>query len=137
MEPCVSRPFYPAPTSETLIISLPPPSSPSRFAPLHQQKIQGAEGIIFQFYTDPSLDDLVQGQVRAWAQIISERTPVAFKAGKGGESLGVGYTNFDPDASGSDAARVFGPNYKRLREVKKMYDPENVWNKWYPIEPAE
>ncbi|KAG8971289.1 hypothetical protein FRC05_011388 [Tulasnella sp. 425] len=97
----------------------------------------GAEGIIFQFYTDPSLDDLVQGQVRAWAQIVSERTPVAFKAGKGGESFGVGYTNFDPDASGSDAARVFGPNYKRLREVKKMYDPENVWNRWYPIEPAE
>ncbi|KIO21665.1 hypothetical protein M407DRAFT_28732 [Tulasnella calospora MUT 4182] len=97
----------------------------------------GAEGIIFQFFTDPTLDDSVQSQVRAWAQIVSEKTPVAFKAGKGGESYGVGYTNFDPDAAGSDAARVFGPNYKRLREVKRKYDPENVWNRWYPIEPAE
>lgn len=79
----------------------------------------------------------MQSQVRAWAQIVSEKTPVAFKAGKGGESYGVGYTNFDPDAAGSDAARVFGPNYKRLREVKRKYDPENVWNRWYPIEPAE
>ncbi|KAG8928088.1 hypothetical protein FRC00_001861, partial [Tulasnella sp. 408] len=46
----------------------------------------GVEGGIFQFYTDPALDDSVQRQVRAWAQILSEKTPVAFKAGKGSES---------------------------------------------------
>ncbi|KAG8900553.1 hypothetical protein FRC00_012355 [Tulasnella sp. 408] len=89
----------------------------------------GAEGVIFQFYTDPALDDSVHRQVREWAQILSEKTPVAFKAGKGGESYGVSYTNFDPDAAASDAARVFGPNYKRLREVKRKYDPDNIWNR--------
>ncbi|KAG9046102.1 hypothetical protein FS837_005089 [Tulasnella sp. UAMH 9824] len=97
----------------------------------------GAEGIIFQFYTDAALDESVQRQVRGWSQILSEKTPVAFRTGKGGESYGVGYTNFDPDAAASDAARVFGANYQRLREVKRKYDPEKVWNRWYPIEPAE
>ncbi|KAG8930127.1 hypothetical protein FRC01_003229 [Tulasnella sp. 417] len=94
----------------------------------------GAEGILFQFYSDPAFDDSAQAQVRAWAQIMSEKTPVAFK---GGKADGVGYANFDPEAAGSDAARVFGSNYPRLREVKRKYDPDNVWNKWYPIQPAE
>jgi FAD/FMN-containing dehydrogenase len=37
----------------------------------------------------------------------------------------------------TDAAIVFGTNYPRLREIKKKYDPDNVFHKWYPIKPAE
>ena len=30
---------------------------------------------------------------------------------------------------------VFGSNLPRLRELKKKYDPDLLWNKWYPITP--
>ena len=32
---------------------------------------------------------------------------------------------------------VFGDNYRRLRELKKKYDPNSVFRKWFPIVPAE
>ncbi|KAG9001350.1 hypothetical protein FRB90_011634 [Tulasnella sp. 427] len=94
----------------------------------------GAECIIYQAYTDSTLDDFVQTQVRQWAQILLDNAPVHEQ---GEEFFGVSYGNIDPDAVGSDAARVFGQNYARLKEIKRRFDPENVWNRWYPIEPAE
>jgi FAD/FMN-containing dehydrogenase len=32
---------------------------------------------------------------------------------------------------------VFGENYPRLRELKRKYDPDCVFKKWFPITPAE
>ncbi|TGO91097.1 hypothetical protein BPOR_0039g00110 [Botrytis porri] len=32
---------------------------------------------------------------------------------------------------------MFGQNYARLREIKRKYDPEFIFKKWYPIPPAE
>ncbi|KAF9057461.1 hypothetical protein BJ165DRAFT_1588692 [Panaeolus papilionaceus] len=54
----------------------------------------------------------------------------------------LGYTNYDPDASGTDVtydkARLsFGDNYPRLQAIKKRYDPRNIFNKWFPIVPAK
>ena len=40
----------------------------------------------------------------------------------------------DHQATGSQAA--FASNYPRLQEIKKKYDPENIFNRWYPITPA-
>ena len=34
-------------------------------------------------------------------------------------------------------AEMFGENFARLRALKKKYDPNFVFNKWYPIPPAE
>ena len=30
----------------------------------------------------------------------------------------------------------FGSNYKRLQEIKKKYDPDVVFNKWFVIKPS-
>jgi len=30
---------------------------------------------------------------------------------------------------------VFGPNLQKMKEVKRKYDPNMMWNKWYPVEP--
>ncbi|KAF5314713.1 hypothetical protein D9611_007026 [Ephemerocybe angulata] len=62
-----------------------------------------------------------------------------------------GYTNYGhedidvPSAnlgslSGDHAAKradlAYASNYPRLQEIKKTYDPENIFNRWYPITPA-
>ncbi|KAG8930129.1 hypothetical protein FRC01_003231 [Tulasnella sp. 417] len=94
----------------------------------------GIEFLAWIYYTDPSLDTVTRDQVREWCSIVSNEASIATKAGKGDEALGIGYANYDPDPKG--AAMVFGPNYERLRMVKRKYDPDCIWKKWYPIEPA-
>ena len=44
----------------------------------------------------------------------------------------------DPDAANraDKAVMAFGENYQRLSEIKRVYDPEEVFNKWFPISPA-
>ena len=34
------------------------------------------------------------------------------------------------------AEGLFGKNYPRLQELKKKYDPENIFNKWFAITPS-
>ena len=34
------------------------------------------------------------------------------------------------------AEALFGKNYPRLQELKKKYDPENIFNKWFAITPS-
>ena len=34
------------------------------------------------------------------------------------------------------AEALFGKNYPRLQELKKKYDPENIFNKWFAITPC-
>ncbi|KAG8799467.1 hypothetical protein FRC17_007132 [Serendipita sp. 399] len=41
------------------------------------------------------------------------------------------------DPQSEDSARVlYGPNYPRLQQLKKKYDPNMVFKSWYPIAPA-
>jgi FAD/FMN-containing dehydrogenase len=47
------------------------------------------------------------------------------------------YGNYlEDDPSGDSAAEVYGANYARLRQVKKQYDPENVFHVNVNIPPA-
>jgi FAD/FMN-containing dehydrogenase len=47
------------------------------------------------------------------------------------------YAYWNASNGKTPASVVFGGNYERLRKLKKKYDPHSVFNKWYPIEPAE
>ncbi|KAG6835269.1 hypothetical protein H0H93_003257 [Arthromyces matolae] len=40
------------------------------------------------------------------------------------------------DSVPDKAKAAFGENYPRLQSIKKQYDPENIFNKWFPITPA-
>jgi len=49
------------------------------------------------------------------------------------------YGNLSDADVGSGAERsieLFGKNYPRLASLKKKYDPENIFNKWFAIRPA-
>lgn len=74
------------------------------------------------FYEGEDLDNLARETIRGLAA--ETETPA-------------GYTNYDPQPEKSGAAkRAFGTNYARLQQVKRKYDPDRVFNKWFPIEPA-
>jgi FAD/FMN-containing dehydrogenase len=47
----------------------------------------------------------------------------------------VNYLNADEMDEGSAVAAAFGPNWKRLREVKRRYDPENIFHLNQNIKP--
>jgi len=42
----------------------------------------------------------------------------------------------DLDEPGDPAAVAYGPNYPRLRELKKKYDPENFFHTNVNIRPS-
>ncbi|KAG8944176.1 hypothetical protein FRC04_002132 [Tulasnella sp. 424] len=53
----------------------------------------------------------------------------------------IGYPNYADGVAGKNktdtySRLAFGANYERLQEVKKMYDPEGVFSKWFAIQPA-
>ncbi|KAG8983861.1 hypothetical protein FRB90_005686 [Tulasnella sp. 427] len=94
----------------------------------------GRECLLVATYLDPALDEKARDTIRQWSQVLSQTTPTAEHGGEGSDAFVAGYTNYDPEPKTAELA--FGANYARLREVKRKYDPENLWNKWYPIEPA-
>jgi FAD/FMN-containing dehydrogenase len=51
-------------------------------------------------------------------------------------ALGTAYVNFMPDDEADRVEAVYGPNYRRLAEIKGKYDPENVFRMNQNIRPV-
>ncbi|KNZ77937.1 hypothetical protein J132_02877 [Termitomyces sp. J132] len=55
----------------------------------------------------------------------------------------LGYSNYDKlaiymcgaDPMSDKAKAIFADNYPRLQKIKKRYDPDNIFSKWFPITP--
>jgi FAD/FMN-containing dehydrogenase len=66
-------------------------------------------------WRSPSEDDAV----RTWARrIFTETAPYA---------TGGGYVNFFTGDESARVASAYGPNYERLRDLKRLYDPGNLF----------
>jgi Berberine and berberine like len=81
-----------------------------------------------------SLDDWVKEWVKAFTQ---EARAIDRKAAieQGKKPVGnIGYANVSlPE---DRTVEWFGENFAKLKEVKKKWDPEQRFNKWFPVSPA-
>lgn len=87
-------------------------------------------------WDDPSMDATMRKEVTGITAHIrgklqKRRDSVA---GAPGDVTAI-YPNIS--AGGEEKAKsVFGSNLPRLQQIKARYDPEFLWNKWFPIAPA-
>lgn len=84
-------------------------------------------------YDQPELDGVMREEVKN--MIMKARSSTAEKRKLQGKSEVLVNANF---SSGSEKVNaVFGENLPRLKEIKRKYDPDFIFNKWYPIPPLE
>jgi FAD/FMN-containing dehydrogenase len=75
-------------------------------------------------WSDPGDDQ----RVRAWARrVFEDAAPHA---------TGTGYVNFLTEDEGERVAASYGANYARLQDLKRRYDPSNLFRMNLNIEPA-
>ena len=89
--------------------------------------------IIADWGENPSLDS----DLETWADTLLEKVIEIEVAGKSGDTLAGKWGYYNGGSGKTDASVVFEGKYEWLMELKRKFDPENVFNKWYPIEPAE
>jgi FAD/FMN-containing dehydrogenase len=53
------------------------------------------------------------------------------------DALGSAYVNFMPGDESDRIEQVYGPNYQRLSEIKRRYDPDNFFRSNQNIKPSE
>jgi FAD/FMN-containing dehydrogenase len=64
-----------------------------------------------------------------WARDLFQRTSQY--------ALGSAYVNFMPADESDRIEQVYGPNYQRLSEIKRRYDPENLFRSNQNIKPSK
>jgi ribosomal protein S7 len=75
-------------------------------------------------WRDPEEDDLCIG----WARALFDKA--------GAYALGSAYVNFMPADETDRIEKVYGPNYQRLTEIKRRYDPDNLFRANQNIKPS-
>jgi hypothetical protein len=81
---------------------------------------------------DVSVDDAV---MRQDVKAISDKVRDVIRK-KGQYPEGTAVFNANISTGKEKITDMFGENLPKLRELKKKYDPNFVFNKWYPIEPV-
>lgn len=109
------------------LMSVPTSSTPFRRQPTHT--------VICSFRWDkdtPGNLDIARESSAKFIEIVKEGQPGVT------ESQSLGYSNADSELVMDDmkARQVFGEHYVKLQEIKKKYDPEQMFNRWFPIIPA-
>lgn len=86
-------------------------------------------------WDDPSLDATMRREVTSITGYIREQMQARNVQAPGDRDVTAIYPNIS--AGGEEKAKsVFGPNLPRLQQLKRKYDPDFIWNKWFPIMPA-
>lgn len=105
--------------------------------------------VVILRWHDPELDQTMRRLVRELLRKIRERAPVAKipKQGVGAYSNYAGTNKAQVQlvsflltdrllGHDVDAEDLFGENLPRLRELKRKYDPKNMFRKWHNLVPA-
>ncbi|KAG8978686.1 hypothetical protein FRC05_009958 [Tulasnella sp. 425] len=76
----------------------------------------------------------------AWDELLNLKKIVSASSSQAAQES-LGYANYgDPFSTRNEtdeyARKLFGPNYARLQEVKRKYDPDVVFDRWFAIRPA-
>lgn len=86
-------------------------------------------------WDDPALDTTMRKEVTNITAYIREEMQKKQIKTPGHRDVTAIYPNIS--AGGEEKAKsVFGPNLSRLQVLKKQYDPDFMWNKWFPIVPT-
>lgn len=86
-------------------------------------------------YEDSLPDALMRQEVQGMILNVREKVKAKNEAAHRPDS-GV-FINANISSGTDKVTSMFGENLPKLRELKRKYDPNMVFNKWYPIEPAE
>ncbi|KIO33767.1 hypothetical protein M407DRAFT_17377 [Tulasnella calospora MUT 4182] len=86
------------------------------------------------------IDEADEFASHAWEDLLNLKRIVSASSSQAAQDS-LGYANYgDPFSTQNEtdeyARKLFGPNYARLQEVKRKYDPEIVFDRWFAIRPT-
>lgn len=82
-------------------------------------------------WDDPALDATMRREVTSITGFIHERMKARKVQSSEHRDVAAIYPNIS--AGGEEKAKcVFGPNLPRLQQLKEKYDPNFLWNTWFP-----